>query len=223
MKHKNKKNGFLFILCMLLSTLTFAQQRELTGTVKDNKGEPLPGVSILVKSTNTGTATDMDGKYTLKVSTGDVLVFSFIGYKPQTIAIADQKVLDVTMQDDVEQLQEVVVIGYGAVKKNDATGSVTAIKPDELSKGITTSAQDMLMGKVAGVSVISNDGTPGAGAQIRIRGGSSLNASNDPLIVIDGLAIDNEGIKGMGNGLAMVNPEDIETFTVLKDASATAI
>lgn len=223
MKHGNKKNGFLFILCMLLSTLTFAQQRELTGTVKDNKGEPLPGVSILIKSNGTGTATDMDGKYALNVSTGDVLVFSFIGYKPQTIAIADQKVLNIVLEDDVEQLQEVVVIGYGSVKKNDATGSVTAIKPDELSKGITTSAQDMLTGKIAGVSVISNDGAPGAGAQIRIRGGSSLNASNDPLIVIDGLAIDNEGIKGMGNGLAMVNPEDIETFTVLKDASATAI
>ena len=133
MKHKNKKNGFLFILCMLLSTLTFAQQRELTGTVKDNKGEPLPGVSILVKSTNTGTATDMDGKYSLSVSGGDVLVFSFIGYKAQTISIADQKVLDVVLEDDVEQLQEVVVIGYGSVKKNDATGSVTAMKPDELS------------------------------------------------------------------------------------------
>lgn len=100
---------------------------------------------------------------------------------------------------------------------------MTAVKPDELSKGITTNAQDMLTGKVAGVSVISNDGTPGGGAQIRIRGGSSLNASNDPLIVIDGLAIDNNGIKGMSNGLSMVNPEDIETFTVLKDASATAI
>ena len=103
------------------------------------------------------------------------------------------------------------------------TGSVMAIKPDELSKGITTNAQDMLSGKIAGVSVISNDGTPGGGAQIRIRGGSSLNASNDPLIVIDGLAIDNEGIKGMANGLSMVNPADIETLTVLKDASATAI
>ena len=106
-----------------------------------------------------------------------------------------------------------VVIGYGSVKKNDATGSVTALKPDELSKGITTNAQDMLAGKIAGVSVISNDGTPGGGAQIRIRGGSSLNASNDPLIVIDGLAIDNSGIKGMSNGLSMVNPgRQFETF-----------
>lgn len=223
MKHGNKKNGFLFILCMLLSTLTFAQQRELTGTVKDNKGEPLPGVSILVKSTNTGTATDMDGKYALKVSTGDVLVFSFIGYKPQTIAITNQNVLDVVLEDDVEQLQEVVVIGYGVAKKNDLTGSVTAIKPDEKNRGLVTNPQDMMQGKIAGVNVTTGSGAPGTGANIRIRGGSSLNASNDPLIVIDGLAMDNSGVKGLSNPLSMVNPADIETFTVLKDASATAI
>ena len=189
-------------MCMLLSTLTFAQQRELTGTVKDNKGEPLPGVSILIKSNGTGTATDMDGKYALNVSTGDVLVFSFIGYKPQTIAIADQKVLNIVLEDDVEQLQEVVVIGYGSVKKNDATGSVTAIKPDELSKGITTSAQDMLTGKIAGVSVISNDGAPGAGAQIRIRGGSSMKASNDPLIVVDGVPLEGLSAKEVAQKVA---------------------
>ncbi len=223
MKHGNKKNGFLFILCMLLSTLTFAQQRELTGTVKDNKGEPLPGVSILIKSNGTGTATDMDGKYALKVSTGDVLVFSFIGYKPQTIAIANQNVLNVVLEDDVEQLQEVVVIGYGVAKKNDLTGSVTAIKPDEKNRGLVTNPQDMMQGKIAGVNVTTGSGAPGTGANIRIRGGSSLNASNDPLIVIDGLAMDNSGVKGLSNPLSMVNPADIETFTVLKDASATAI
>ncbi len=223
MKHGNKKNGFLFILCMLLSTLTFAQQRELTGTVKDNKGEPLPGVSILIKSNGTGTATDMDGKYALNVSTGDVLVFSFIGYKPQTIAIADQKVLNIVLEDDVEQLQEVVVIGYGVAKKNDLTGSVTAIKPDEKNRGLVTNPQDMMQGKIAGVNVTTGSGAPGTGANIRIRGGSSLNASNDPLIVIDGLAMDNSGVKGLSNPLSMVNPADIETFTVLKDASATAI
>jgi len=223
MKHGNNKIGFLFILCMLLSTLAFAQQRELTGTVKDNKGEPLPGVSILVKSTNTGTATDMDGKYSLKVSSGDVLVFSFIGYKAQTFTITDQATLDVVLEDDVEQLQEVVVIGYGVAKKNDLTGSVTAIKPDEKNRGLVTNPQDMIQGKIAGVNIINSGGAPGAGATIRIRGGSSLNASNDPLIVIDGLAMDNYGIEGASNSLSLVNPADIETFTVLKDASATAI
>ena len=141
-------------------------------------------------------------------------MISFIGYQAQEVPAAAN--LNIILKDDTQLLQDVVVIGYGTVKKNDATGSVTAIKPDQLSKGITTNAQDMLSGKVAGVSVISNDGAPGSGAQIRIRGGSSLNASNDPLLVIDGLAIDNQGIKGMSNGLSMVNPEDIETFTVLK-------
>ena len=174
-----------------------------------------------MKGTTNGTITDFDGNFTLEAKKGDVIVISFIGYKTQELPAA--ATMNVTLQDDTEVLDDVVVIGYGSVKKNDATGSVTAVKPDELSKGITTNAQDMLTGKVAGVSVISNDGTPGGGAQIRIRGGSSLNASNDPLIVIDGLAIDNNGIKGMSNGLSMVNPEDIETFTVLKDASATAI
>ena len=131
---------------------------------------------------------------------------------------------DVTLQDDAAQsLNEVVVIGYGVVKKNDLTGSVTAIKPDEKNHGLITSAQDMMQGKIAGVNVTNGGGTPGGGATIRIRGGSSLNASNDPLIVIDGLAMDNYGIKGASNPLSMVNPNDIESFTVLKDASATAI
>ena len=129
----------------------------------------------------------------------------------------------VTLQDDAQVLENIVVIGYGRAKKNDLTGSVTAIKPDELSKGITNNATDMLVGKVAGVDVITSGGTPGAGAQIRIRGGSSLNASNDPLYVIDGLTIDGNTATGMSNILAMINPNDIETFTVLKDASATAI
>lgn len=211
----------LWVVGILLSVQVFAQGLTVKGVVKDNTGMGVIGANILVKGTTNGTITDFDGNFTLEAKKGDVIVISFIGYKTQELPAA--ATMNVTLQDDTEVLDDVVVIGYGSVKKNDATGSVTAIKPDELSKGITTNAQDMLTGKVAGVSVISNDGTPGGGAQIRIRGGSSLNASNDPLIVIDGLAIDNNGIKGMSNGLSMVNPEDIETFTVLKDASATAI
>lgn len=211
----------LWVVGMLLSVQVFAQGLTVKGVVKDNTGMGVIGANILVKGTTNGTITDFDGNFTLEAKKGDVIVISFIGYKTQELPAA--ATMNVTLQDDTEVLDDVVVIGYGSVKKNDATGSVTAVKPDELSKGITTNAQDMLTGKVAGVSVISNDGTPGGGAQIRIRGGSSLNASNDPLIVIDGLAIDNNGIKGMSNGLSMVNPEDIETFTVLKDASATAI
>lgn len=221
------KRNFMFqvlltlVVGLFLSVDAFAQQIAVKGIVKDATGEPVIGANVLVKGTTNGTITDFDGIFQLNANQGDIIVISFIGYQPQELpAAADMNII---LKDDTELLDEVVVIGYGQVKKNDMTGSVMAIKPDKISKGLTTSAQDMLAGKVAGVSVISNDGAPGAGAQIRIRGGSSLNASNDPLIVIDGLAIDNEGIKGMGNGLSMVNPEDIETFTVLKDASATAI
>ena len=131
--------------------------------------------------------------------------------------------LNVILKDDTETLEEVVVIGYGVAKKNDLTGSVTAMKPDGKNKGLVINAQDMISGKIAGVNVTSNDGAPGSGAQIRLRGGSSLNASNDTLIVIGGMAMDNEGVKGLSNKLAMINPQDIESFNVLKDASATAI
>ena len=207
---------------LFLSVGVYAQNITVKGHVKDATGLEVIGANVVEKGNPAnGTITDLDGNFTLSVPQGSTLVVSFIGYKTEEVKAASTVM--VTLQDDSQLLDAVVVIGYGTVKKNDATGSVTAIKPDELSKGITTNAQDMLSGKVAGVSVISNDGTPGGGAQIRIRGGSSLNASNDPLIVIDGLAIDNQGIKGMSNGLSMVNPADIETFTVLKDASATAI
>ena len=223
MKELKRRNKLLLLWLagMLFSVQAFAQSITVNGVVKDNLGEPVIGASVLIKGTTTGTITDFDGNFTLQANQGDIIAISFIGYKTQELPAAAN--MNVILKDDSELLEEVVVIGYGQVKKDDATGSVTAIKPDELSKGITTNAQDMLTGKVAGVSVISNDGTPGGGATIRIRGGSSLNASNDPLIVIDGLALDNSGIKGMSNGLSMVNPNDIETFTVLKDASATAI
>lgn len=210
------------LLGLFLSVGAYAQQITIRGHVRDAQGVAIIGANVVEKSNTTnGTITDLDGNFVLTAPKGAMLTISFIGYK--TIDVAANPSVIVTLQDDTQLLDAVVVIGYGTVKKNDLTGSVTAIKPDEMSKGITTNPQDMLAGKMAGVSVISNDGTPGAGAQIRIRGGSSLNASNDPLIVIDGLAIDNQGIKGMANGLSMVNPADIETMTVLKDASATAI
>ena len=209
------------ILGLFLSVGAYAQNITVKGHVKDALGGVI-GASIVEKGNATnGTITDLDGNFSLNVPKGSTLVISFIGYKTQEVAAAPSII--VTLVEDSELLDEVVVVGYGRTKKDDLTGSVTAIKPDELSKGITNNAQDMLVGKVAGVDVITAGGTPGAGAQIRVRGGSSLNASNDPLIVIDGLTIDNETPKGMSNPLAMVNPNDIETFTVLKDASATAI
>jgi iron complex outermembrane receptor protein len=209
------------MLGLFLSVGAYAQNITVKGHVKDALGGVI-GASIVEKGNPTnGTITDFDGNFSLNVPKGATLVISFIGYKTQEVAAAPSII--VTLVEDSEMLDEVVVVGYGRTKKDDLTGSVTAIKPDELSKGITNNAQDMLVGKVAGVDVITSGGTPGSGAQIRVRGGSSLNASNDPLIVIDGLTIDNNTATGMSNVLAMVNPGDIETFTVLKDASATAI
>ena len=209
------------MLGLFLSVGVYAQNITVKGHVKDALGGVI-GASIVEKGNATnGTITDLDGNFSLNVPKGATLVISFIGYKTQEVAAAPS--IMVTLVEDSELLDEVVVVGYGRTKKDDLTGSVTAIKPDELSKGITNNAQDMLVGKVAGVDVITSGGTPGSGAQIRVRGGSSLNASNDPLIVIDGLTIDNNTATGMSNVLAMVNPGDIETFTVLKDASATAI
>lgn len=206
---------------LLLSVGAFAQIT-VKGHVKDAQGEPVIGATIRIADNAAGGAvSDFDGNFTLKAKQGATLSVSYVGYQTATVKAAPNVV--VTLQDDAAVLDNVVVIGYGRAKKTDLTGSVTAIKPDEMSKGITTSASDMLVGKVAGVDVITSGGTPGAGAQIRIRGGASLSASNDPLYVIDGLIIDNNTAKGMSNILAMVNPNDIETFTVLKDASATAI
>ncbi|MBQ9339828.1 MAG: TonB-dependent receptor [Paludibacteraceae bacterium] len=214
--------GLFVSALMLCSVAAFSQT--VTGVVTDAaNGEPVIGASVLVMGTTTGTITDFDGNFSINAASDAVLQISYMGYKTQEIPVAGQKVIRVQMAEDAELLDEVVVVGYGVVKKNDATGSVTAIKPDDMNKGLTTNATDMLSGKIAGVAVTSNDGTPGGGATIRIRGGSSLAASNDPLIVIDGLAMDNDGVKGVANPLSMVNPADIESFTVLKDASATAI
>lgn len=168
-----------------------------------------------------GTITDLDGNFTLTVPQGATLVVSFIGYKSQEVTAAPSVV--VTLQDDAELLETVVVIGYGSVKKNDLTGSVTAIKADEINRGAITSPDQMLQGKVPGLLVTPASGDPTGGATIRIRGAASLYASNDPLIVIDGVPVTSEGGAGMANPLASVNPNDIESYTVLKDASATAI
>ena len=205
---------------LLLTVSSFAQTNAVKGHVKDASGEPIMGATITVNGKAVG-ITDMDGNFSVDAAPGANLTFTYLGMTPKTIKATSNMMI--TLVDDQKSLNEVVVIGYGRAKKNDLTGSVTAIKPDEMSKGITSSASDMLVGKIAGVDVQTGGGQPGSGAQIRIRGGASLNASNDPLYVIDGLAIDNNTNKGMSNVLAMINPNDIESFTVLKDASATAI
>ena len=188
----------LALICgLILSATAFAQQITVNGHVKDATGEDVIGATVRVVGTQTGTVTDFDGNFTIKANQGDQISVSFIGYQDAVVAAAPQ--VEVLLQDDAAlSLNEVVVIGYGVAKKNDLTGSVTAIKPDEKNHGLITNAQEMMQGKIAGVNITSGGGTPGGGATIRIRGGSSLNASNDPLIVIDGLAMDNQGIVNDG-------------------------
>ena len=209
------------VMGLFLSLGAYAQMT-VNGLVKDATGEPVIGASVRVVGTQQGTVTDFDGLFTLEgVPQGAKLQISSIGYDAQEVTAASDVV--VTLAESSQMLQNLVVIGYGVVKKKDLTGSVASLKPDEKNHGLVVNAQDMIQGKIAGVNVTSGDGVPGGAPTIRIRGGSSLNASNDPLIVIDGLALDRQGVKGVANPLSMVNPADIESFTVLKDASATAI
>ncbi|MCU4165797.1 SusC/RagA family TonB-linked outer membrane protein [Carboxylicivirga caseinilyticus] len=225
MKKQSNLFKLLFLFLALFSFLNInAQEMTVTGVVTDaSDGMPLPGVTVAVKGTTTGTITTPDGAYTLKVSKGQTLVFSFIGYKNVETIIESQSQINIALEEDVIGMDEVVVIGYGTVKKDDATGSVVAISSKDFNKGNITSPQDLLVGKASGVSITSSGGAPGSGSTIRIRGGSSLNASNDPLIIIDGVPISNDNVSGSSNILSFINPNDIETFNVLKDASATAI
>ena len=221
MKTIYKKLLFLF----LLLPLSVLSQSTLRGIVLDKtSGQPLPGVNVVISGSSKGAATDFDGKFQLtKVVKGDKIVFSFIGFKSETIVYSDQTTINISLQEDANLLNEVVVqVGYGTVKKKDATGSVAVLSAKDFNKGSTVTAENLLNGRIAGVTV-NTSGAPGSGSEIRIRGGASLNASNDPLIVIDGLPIDNNTGTGSTSFLASLNPSTIESITVLKDASATAI
>ena len=221
-KHFMFKVLLTLVVGLFLSVGAFAQQIAVKGIVKDTTGEPVIGANVLVKGTTNGTITDFDGNFQLMANQGDIIVISFIGYSAQELP-ATAELMNVVLKDDSEMLREVVVIGYGSVKKSDLTGSVTAIKAEELNRGVVTSPDQMLKGKVPGLLVTPASGDPTGSATIRIRGAASLYANNDPLIVIDGVPVTPEGGAGMGNPLATVNPNDIESYTVLKDASATAI
>ena len=225
MKVKNLKSSCKFLLLwvvgILLSVQAFAQSMTVKGIVKDETGLGIIGASVQVKGTTTGAITDFDGNFTLQAKQGDIIVISYIGY--QTQELPAEASMNVILKEDTEMLDEVVVIGYGSVKKSDLSGSVVAIEAEEINRGAVTSPQELMQGKVPGLSVTSGDGGPGSGSTIRIRSGASLNASNDPLIVIDGVPVSNDAAPGTPNALATINPNDIATFTVLKDASATAI
>ena len=212
------------------------QDRTVTGTViEEETGDAIPGANVVVKGTANGTVTDLDGKYSLSFSgEGAILVFSFVGFVTEEIEVGTQSIIDVNLASDVTALSEIVVIGYGTVKKSDLTGSVTSVKESDFNKGIYASPDALLQGKSPGVHVFSNDGTPGGGTTVRIRGNSSVRAGNQPLYVIDGVPLDGRSAKPgldapeMGgatasNPLNFINPSDIASMEILKDASATAI
>lgn len=219
------------IFGLTISTSLIAQKRTITGKVSDSSNYPLTGVSIVVKGNpNNAAVTNKNGDFSIKAATGDILVFSYVGYTGKEIPVGPGNNLNISLNASFNSLSDVVVIGYGSVRKKDLTGSIATISEKDFQKGTFTTPEQMIAGKIPGVSIISNSGQPGSGSTIRIRGGSSLNASNDPLIVIDGVSMDNEvvpgqtgAIAGAGNPLSFIDPNDIETFTVLKDASAAAI
>jgi len=213
----------LFVILFLVPMLALGQSN-VQGTVSEEEsGLPLPGVNVLIKGTNIGAITDFDGNYQLKANIGDLLVFSYVGFSTQEITFNGEGTIDVQLAADASSLDEVVLIGYGSVKKEDLTGSVDVISSKEFNKGAIVSTDQLLQGKAAGVRITDSGGTPDSAPNIRIRGGASLNADSSPLIVIDGIPIGNQNPAGVSNPLTLVNPNDVESFTILKDASATAI
>ena len=232
MKKRLLARVHLLIFLLLAGSAVLAQKRAVTGRVTDAKdGSPLPGVTVVPKgSLSSGVVTGNDGRYKILVDPGvKTLVFSSVGYGIQEAPIQGET-LQVSLVAGNSTLNEIVVIGYGTARKKDLTGAIAVVNEKDFQKGSITTPEQMIAGKVPGVSIISNGGSPGSGSTIRIRGGSSLNASNDPLIVIDGVPLDNDllvgqtsVIAGAGNPLSFINPNDIESFTVLKDASAAAI
>jgi TonB-dependent starch-binding outer membrane protein SusC len=215
--------GFLLLLSVLPVTL-LAQEKVVTGKVTDSKdGTGVANVTVTAKGSRTGTQTGLDGTYRISVSSSvTTLVFSAIGYATQEVVISGATA-DVSFVATSANLNEVVVVGYGTQRKKDLTGSITAVTAKDFVRGPITTPEQLIAGKVAGVQITSNSGQPGIGSRIRIRGGTSLNASNDPLIVIDGVPVENAGIAGAPNPLSLINPNDIESFNILKDASAAAI
>ena len=216
----------ILLICQFTPPLTLAQNAgyEVKGVVVDKSGMPILGATVVEKGTTNGVSTGIDGDYAIRAAGPEsVIEVSYVGYKTVSLVASSSLLAHLTLEEDAMGIDDVVVIGYGTVKKNDMTGSVVAIKAEEFNRGAVVSTQDMLKGKVPGVHIIPGDGGPGSSATIRVRGAASLNASNDPLIVIDGVPIAVDGGKGMANPLETINPNDIESFTVLKDASAAAI
>ena len=236
---KNRKNLSKLVVILLFCFIhftVFSQVRTVTGKVTEQDGEPLGGVTIVVKGTTTGTTTDMDGNYSLSFDNEDaILVYSFIGYATQEVPAAGQTVINIVLAEEVTELEEIVVIGYGTTKKSDLTGSLASLKEDDFNTGVVTSPEQLIQGRVPGVQITSNNGEPGAGASIKIRGSSSIRSGQRPLYVVDGVPLDMQNTspdaisaQGFGDGsptnpMNFINPNDIESIDILKDASAAAI
>ncbi|WP_346859427.1 TonB-dependent receptor [uncultured Draconibacterium sp.] len=227
------KLKLLFLVLFILPITLFAQNN-VTGVVKGDTGEALPGVTIVVEGTTQGTTTNFEGEYSISAPANANLVFSFIGYLKQTVPVNGQSTVNIVLKQDIEELEQVVVIGYGTVKKSDLTGSVTSVKAEDLNPGANASVEQALQGRVAGVQISQKSNEPGGGLSISIRGSGSIQAGNEPLYVVDGVIVNNGSVAGTGgvgftgnqnprNPLNSLNPSDIASLEVLKDASATAI
>jgi TonB-dependent starch-binding outer membrane protein SusC len=217
--------GAMALMLMVLAMNVFAQGKTVTGKVTDSKdGTPVPNASVTIKGTSNGTTTDAGGNFRIVVDNNNaVLVISSVGFTEYELTVGAQTDLAISLSAAQGTLNEVVVVGYGTQRKRDLSGSVATVSSKDFVKGALQTPEQLIAGKVAGVQITPNSGAPGSGSRIRIRGGASLNASNDPLIVIDGVPVDNGGIAGATNPLNLINPNDIETFTILKDPSAAAI
>ena len=207
---------------LIFFATSLVAQQNIVGTVTDTNGNPLPAVSVVVQGTADGVSTDFDGNYSISATNGQVLVFSSLGFETQE-ATVNGTTLDITLLESTSKLDEVVVIGYGSVTKKEATGSVAVLSDSDFNSGKIVSSDELLTGKVAGLVITNNGGNPDSAPNIRIRGGASLNANNNPLIVIDGIPLDIVSPAGVSNPFTLINPNDIASFSVLKDASATSI
>src|SRR5688572_1943022 len=228
---------FASVMLFLLGSSAVHAQSLVTGKISDKAGQALPGVNVIKKGTTSGTSTDANGNYSIEASANDILVVSFIGYQSLEIVVGNRAKVDVQLEEDVAELQEVVVVGYGSQKKSDLTGAISSLSGDKMRSMVAANANQALQGRIAGVFVTQNSGQPGSAVSIRIRGTSSVNGDNEPLYVIDGVQVDGRasqiagydfagGANGQGyivNPLANLNPNDIESYEVLKDASAAAI
>ena len=213
------------LLLLFLMPMSFFAQSTVTGTITErDTGMPIPGANIIIKGTSRGTTTNFDGKYTFEnVNLDDVIVFSYIGFASQEVPYTGQETINIQLAPDTAILEEVVLIGYGSTRRQDATGAVQQLSTEDFNQGSIVSPEQLIQGKSAGVRITSSSGAPGGETEIRIRGGSSLSANNSPLIVVDGIPLDQRGVQGVRNQLNAINPNEIQDFVVLKDASATAI